>query len=80
MHIIEKDGNASQRVISQNSGFSRGQVNYCDNELIDIELIKVHNFNNSNNKLKYTYNLTAKGIQEKSYNEAIYYQKATRIR
>ena len=36
MHIIEKDGTASQRLISQNSGFSIGKVNYCLKALIDI--------------------------------------------
>ena len=66
MHIIEKDGRASQRLISQNSGFSIGKVNYCLKALIDIGYIKIHNFNNSNNKLNYAYILTPKGIQEKT--------------
>ena len=66
MHIIEKDGKASQRLISQNSGFSIGKVNYCLKALIDTGLIKIHNFNNSNNKLNYAYILTPKGIQEKT--------------
>ena len=65
MHIIEKDGRASQRLISQNSGFSIGKVNYCLKALIDIGFIKIHNFNNSNKKLNYAYILTPKGIQEK---------------
>ena len=66
MHIIEKDGNASQRLISQNSGFSIGKVNYCLKALIDIGFIKIHNFNKSNKKLNYAYILTPKGIQEKT--------------
>ena len=66
MHIIEKDGKASQRLISQNSGFSIGKVNYCLKALVDIGFIKIHNFNNSNNKLNYAYILTPKGIQEKT--------------
>ena len=66
MHIIEKDSTASQRVISQNSGFSIGKVNYCVKALIDIGFIKIHNFNNSNKKLNYAYILTPKGIQEKT--------------
>ena len=59
-------GKASQRLISQISGFSIGKVNYCLKALIGIGFIKIHNFNNSNNKLKYTYILTPKGIQEKT--------------
>ena len=66
MQIIEKDRNASQRLISQNSGFSIGKVNYCVKALIDIGFIKKHNFNNSNKKLNYAYILTPKGIQEKT--------------
>ena len=66
LHIIEKNGKASQRLISQNSGFSIGKVNYCVRALIDIGFIKIHNFNNSNNKLNYTYILTPKGAQEKT--------------
>ena len=66
MHIIEKDGKASQRLISQNSGFSIGKVNYCLKALADIGFIKISNFNNSNNKLNYAYILTPKGIKEKT--------------
>ena len=66
MHLIEKDGKASQRLISQYSGFSIGKVNYCLKALIDIGFIKIQNFNNSNNKLNYAYILTPKGIQEKT--------------
>jgi len=65
MHIIETDGKASQRLISQNSGFSIGKVNYCIKALINIGFIKIKNFNNSNNKLDYAYILTPKGIKEK---------------
>ena len=66
LHIIEKDGKLSQRVISQNSGFSIGKVNYCLKALIDIGFIKINNFNNSNKKLNYAYVLTPKGIREKT--------------
>ena len=66
MHIIEKDGKASQRLISQNTGFSVGKVNYCIKALVDIGFIKIHNFNNSDQKLNYAYILTPKGIKEKT--------------
>ena len=66
MHLIEKDGKASQRLISQNSGFSVGKVNYCLKALIDIGFIKIQNFNNSNKKLDYAYILTPRGIKEKT--------------
>jgi EPS-associated MarR family transcriptional regulator len=66
MHIIEKDRKASQRKLSQSTGLSIGKVNYCLKALLDIGFIKIHNFNNSNNKLNYAYILTPKGIQEKT--------------
>ena len=66
MHIIEKDGKISQRLISRNSGYSIGKVNYCLKALIDIGFIKIDNFKNSNKKLNYSYILTPKGIQEKT--------------
>ena len=66
LYIIEKDGKASQRLISKNSGFSIGKVNYCLKALIDMGFIKIHNFNNSNKKLNYVYILTPKGIKEKT--------------
>jgi len=66
MHIIEKDGRASQRLLSKNSGFSIGKVNYCLKALVDIGFIKIKNFHNSNKKLNYVYILTPKGIQEKT--------------
>ena len=66
MHIIEKDSNASQRLIAENTGFSIGKVNYCIKALIDIGFIKVLNFNKSSQKINYAYILTPKGIQEKT--------------
>ncbi|MDC3247607.1 MarR family EPS-associated transcriptional regulator [Gammaproteobacteria bacterium] len=66
MHFIEKDSNASQRLIAKNIGFSIGKVNYCIKALIDIGFIKVINFNKSSQKINYAYILTPKGIQEKT--------------
>tara|TARA_Y100000816_G_C25703467_1_gene371614 strand:- start:64 stop:375 length:312 start_codon:yes stop_codon:yes gene_type:complete len=66
LHTIEKDGNASQREIAGSTGLSIGKVNYIIKALIDIGFIKINNFNNSNQKLKYAYVLTPKGIKEKT--------------
>ena len=66
MHIIQGDNNPSQRQIAQKTGLSIGKVNYCLKALIDIGFIKIHNFNNSNQKMNYAYILTPKGIQEKA--------------
>tara|TARA_Y100000992_G_scaffold269627_1_gene209441 strand:- start:236 stop:547 length:312 start_codon:yes stop_codon:yes gene_type:complete len=66
LHTIEKDGNASQRKIAGSTGLSIGKVNYIIKALIDVGFIKINNFNNSNQKLKYAYVLTPKGIKEKT--------------
>lgn len=66
LHIIEKDGEASQRLISKTTGFSIGKVNYCLKQLLDIGFIKINNFKNSKNKLGYRYILTPRGIRKKT--------------
>lgn len=66
MHTIEKDANASQRQIAITTGLSIGKVNYIIKSLVDIGLVKIKNFSNSNKKLNYLYILTAKGIKEKT--------------
>ena len=65
MHIIEKDGKVSQRLIAQNSGLSIGKVNYCLKALVDIGFIKIRNFSTSNKKLNYVYILTRKVFKKK---------------
>ena len=65
MHILQKNPNISQRQLAKEIGLSIGKVNYCIKALIDIGFVKVVNFSNSNQKLKYAYILTPKGIQQK---------------
>jgi EPS-associated MarR family transcriptional regulator len=66
IYIIECNSNASQRQMAQKTGLSIGKVNYCLKALVDIGFIKVINFNKSTQKIKYTYILTPKGMQEKT--------------
>ena len=65
MHIVQENPNISQRQLAKKIGLSIGKVNYCLKALIDIGFVKVDNFNNSNQKLKYLYILTPKGIEQK---------------
>ena len=65
MHILQTNPNISQRQIAKEIGLSTGKVNYCIKALIDTGFVKVVNFNNSSQKLKYTYILTPKGIKQK---------------
>ena len=81
MHIIQKDGSASQRLIAQKTGLSIGKVNYCLKALVDIGFIKVKNFSNSSNKLNYMYILTPRGIKQKAaITKQFIFKKKTRIR
>jgi len=65
MHIVHENPNISQRQIAKKIGLSIGKVNYCLKALIDIGFVKVDNFNSSNQKIKYAYILTPKGINQK---------------
>ena len=63
---ISKDSNISQREMSAELGISLGKVNYCLRALKEKGFIKVKNFRKSENKMKYFYVLTPKGISEKT--------------
>ena len=63
---ISKDSNISQREMSTELGISLGKVNYCLRALKEKGFIKIKNFRKSENKMKYIYVLTPKGISEKT--------------
>lgn len=65
LHILQHKKNLSQRQLANEVGFSVGKVNYCLKALLDIGFIKINNFNESNQKLKYSYVLTPKGAHQK---------------
>ena len=62
---LEQDANLTQRQLSKELGISLGKVNYCLQGLIQVGLVKVHNFKNSKHKIQYSYLLTPKGVAEK---------------
>ena len=63
---IKKKPNISQRKLANELGFSLGKLNYCINALKTKGLIKIKNFKNNKNKIKYFYLLTPKGIAKKA--------------
>ena len=66
LSILRKaDSIGSQRDLANELGYSVGKINYIINALIDKGLIKVENFATAQNKMKYCYLLTKKGIKEK---------------
>ena len=55
------------RKIAQKVGISNGSAYYLLKSFIDIGLIKLENFKKSDQKTRYSYLLTPKGIREKSF-------------
>ena len=66
LRLLEANPRLSHRDIADALGVSAGGVNYCVNALIEVGAIKVKNFRDSKNKLRYAYFLTPKGLAEKS--------------
>ena len=56
----------TQRQLAVELGFSLGKINYCLKALKNKGLVKIKNFKNNPNKIKYIYVLTPKGIQQKT--------------
>ena len=63
---IDKSPQSSQRELAEKLGFSLGKLNYCLKALRVKGLIKINNFKKNNNKISYIYNITPKGIAEKT--------------
>ena len=66
LRYINKNPQTNQREIAKDLGLSLGKLNYCLQQLKKKGLIKINNFTKSENKSKYLYLLTAKGIIEKT--------------
>ena len=64
--IINENPQMTTREIAQKVGISNGTIYYLLTALIDMGFIKLSNFKNSSQKIKYSYLLTPKGIREKS--------------
>ena len=66
MRILQENPNLTQRELADKLGLSLGGLNYCLRALIDKGFVKMQNFNKAENKLKFVYLLTPRGIKEKS--------------
>jgi EPS-associated MarR family transcriptional regulator len=66
MNIIEKNSKMSTRAIAQEVGISNGSAYYLLTSLIDKGFLKLSNFKENPQKIKYSYILTPKGVREKS--------------
>ncbi|QWD95550.1 MarR family EPS-associated transcriptional regulator [Polynucleobacter sp. MG-Unter2-18] len=63
---LHKTPQTSQRMLAKDLGVGLGTINFCFQALIEKGLVKMHNFNQSKNKLRYAYWLTPAGVLEKS--------------
>jgi len=63
---INSNPNISQRELASELNFSLGKINYCLKSLKSKGLVKIKNFRKSENKMRYAYILTPKGIAQKT--------------
>lgn len=66
MQIINLEPQITSRKIAKKVGISNGSAFYLITALIDKGLVKLSDFKESSQKIKYSYFLTPKGIREKS--------------
>ena len=64
--IINNNPQLTSRELAQKVGISNGSAYYLLTSLIDMGFIKLSNFKQNSQKMKYSYLLTPKGIREKS--------------
>ncbi|MDC0120709.1 MarR family EPS-associated transcriptional regulator [Amylibacter sp.] len=64
--ILNENPQLTTREIAQKVGISNGSAYYLLTSLINMGFVKLSNFKDSSQKVKYAYLLTPKGIREKS--------------
>ena len=66
LHLLQENPEMSQRELAAAVGVSVGGMHYVLNALIEKGLVKLGNFRAVEDKRRYAYLLTPKGIQQKS--------------
>lgn len=66
LRLLQQNPEMSQRELAENAGVSVGGVHYVLSALIDKGFVKLGNFTAAQDKRRYAYILTAKGIHEKA--------------
>jgi EPS-associated MarR family transcriptional regulator len=56
----------SQRALAKDLGVGLGTINFCFQALVEKCLVKMQNFSQSKNKLRYAYLLKPTGVVQKS--------------
>lgn len=65
LRLLQENPEMSQRELAEAVGVSVGGIHYVLNALLDKGLVKLGNFTASDDKRRYAYILTPKGIVEK---------------
>ena len=63
---LHRTPQVSQRALAKDLGVGLGTINFCFQALVEKGLVKMQNFSQSKNKLRYVYLLTPTGVAEKS--------------
>ena len=66
LRLLEQHPEWSQRSLADALGVSLGGTNYVLRALVEKGLVKVGNFRASDNKLRYAYVLTPRGLEAKA--------------
>ena len=66
MRLLSENPEISTRQIANKVGVSNGKAYYCISALIEKGLVKAQNFSESDNKTSYFYQLTPRGLREKT--------------
>jgi EPS-associated MarR family transcriptional regulator len=66
LRLLQNNPDLSQREIAEAVGISVGGAHYVLNALIDKGMVKLENFKAAQDKRRYAYILTPKGIAEKA--------------
>ena len=66
IRLLSENPEISTRQIANLVGVSNGKAYYCISALIEKGLVKAQNFSKSDNKTSYIYQLTPRGLREKT--------------
>lgn len=66
LKLLDQQPDMTQRQLANELNVSLGKTHYVLKSLIDVGLVKLENFQRSDNKWGYAYLLTPKGIMEKA--------------
>ena len=65
LRLLSENPEMSQRELARSAGISNGGVHYVINALVDKGFLKLSNFTAAEDKRRYAYLLTPKGVEEK---------------